>query len=547
MFATGLIGAINGVNTIFQLPVSSPGLVLVISQSRVLRQVSVTPGPYEFTLSGLTVTVGQAPPVGAMFFAYLQIQTTLSLEEVTLTGIQNNSNQVFRISKLTAPGTSLLLFKNGGMLQPTASAPNSVQYVPLTAVDMQLGLAPTATDRLRAFVSVPATALIQPAPLSGPQDSANTRYTVSGYTPPAATEPLFFITVDGILQARTLMPPLAGQFLMTSPVQFVLGVAPAAATVLQTVLVGSTPVVSNPYQFTLDKLSRRIGIWLARGLDEAECEEVTRETYREYMEMYQWSFLMVEGALTTTGQKTTGTVQVTQGSRVVQGTGTAFDATDVGKRFRLDSFDNGYQVTAVDVAAQRLEIHPAYVSDSASAQPYVILQTVYSLGVDTGYLFSMAGRCMLREIPLSVLNRVDPTRYTTGTEPLYYAYRGRNERDELLVEIYPVPDYPVVLRYTAIRREALTDGAQALRGIETIVLNASAAAGCRVAMAKGGKATAEMWMQLMGTYETKAAQLLERIDALDWTRSDVAKVQGMREDTYIEDGSYASSHDLLEW
>jgi len=256
---------------------------------------------------------------------------------------------------------------------------------------------------------------------------------------------------------------------------------------------------------------------------------------------------MYEGALSTVAQNTAGTVQITEGSRTVQGTGTNFTERDVGKRFRLDSFDNGYQITAVDVLNQRLEIHPAYVSASATGQQYVILQTVYSLGVDAGYIFSMAGRCQLREIPLSVLNRVDPTRYTTGTEPLYYAYRGRNEQDELLVEIYPVPTYATVVRYTAIRRDALADGAQLLRGVETIVLNAAAAAGCRIAMAKGGKSTAEMWMQLMGTYETKAAQLLDRIEALDWTKSDVAKVQGMREDSYIEDGSYASSHDLLEW
>ena len=575
MLLTTLTGPRNGVNATFTLASVGVGLVCIVSAGRLLKQVAATPGPFEFTRDGTLVTVGTPPLAGAMLFAYVQPDATLSLAEVPVSGLQNNSNVFYQLLTTPIPfGTSLVLFKNGAVLEPVLTTPTSTQYRilgPETAafepadfealdfatideaagpplpVVLHLGQALSPADTLRAFVACPATALLQRVVVAGNQDSANTRYTLVSYVPATTTEPTLWVTIDGLLQARTLTPPLAGQYLVTSPIQFVLGIAPAPSTALEVLLIGSTVVQANSYQFTLEKLSRRVGIWLARGLDEVECEEVTRETYREYMEMYQWSFLMYDGAFTTAALKTQGTVQLSPQSRTVQGSGTAFHPQDVGMRLRFAMGDPDYEVTAVDPVAQRLEIHPAYAGPAVTAQSYTLMRTEYDLGVDVGYVFTMAARHRLTEVPLSTLNTVDPTRSTTG-EALYFAYRGRSERDELRVEIYPLPTSPTVIRYTAIRREALADSTQALRGVETLILNGAAAAGCRIAMAKGGKQTAEVWMQLMQSYEAKAAQLADRLDALDWTRSDVAKVQGMRGDTgTLHDGWYEATHDTEDW
>lgn len=557
MLYVTLDGPKGGTNKTFTLSNRGVGIVVIVHAGRLLKEVPKTPGPYEFTLEGLIVTVGTAPQPADMLFAYIETDATQSLEEVQLNGLQNNTNVFFLLYTRIPPGTSLILFQNGAVLEPVPPPPHANQYtillpqgadyeaadfepadfytedapaeVPLPII-IQLGTPPGPTDKLRAFLAVPATALMERLVVTGNQDSANTRYTLSGYAPAASTEPTFWITVDGLLQLRTLVPPLTGQYLMPSPVQFILGVAPAPATALEVILIGSTVVQATTFQFTLDKMSRRLGIWLARGLDQAECEEVIRETYREYMEMYQWSFLMYEGAFTTNPTKTKGTVHVTEGARVVQGTGTAFTTKDIGMRLRVGSSDPDYEVTAVDSVTQRLEIHPAYADATALTTGYTLVQTIYNLGVDAAYIFSMVGQSRLVEIPLSTLNSVDPTRSGAGGDSVYFAYRGRSERDELSVELYPAPSTSSVIRYSAIRRAALTDGAQALRGIETLILNGAAAAGCRIAMAKGGKSTMEMWLQLMQSYEAKAAQILDRLDSLDLTRSDVAKVQGMRGD-----------------
>lgn len=569
MLKATLTGPRNGINKTFLVSNPGVGLVVIVSAQRVLKQSYVTPGPLEFTIEHETVTVGTPPEAGAMFFAYVQPDPTLSLEEVSLIGLQNGLNKFFLLTTRLLPNTSLIIFKNGLMLEQVENNPGPLEYVLIypegaafepadfepadfetdaTAADLpiivQFGDAPEATDRLRTFVAVPATALMQRLPLTGAQDSANTRYTLSEYAPAASTEPTLWVFIEGVLQYRTLTQPLAGQYFVTSPIQFIVGIAPAPTTTFETILIGSTVVQSTAFQFTLDKMSRRLGIWLARGLDEAECEEVTRETYREYMEMHQWSFLMYEGAFTADALKSQGTVQVTQSSRTVQGTGTRFTAHDIGMRFRLGTSDYGYEVTDVDPVNQRLEIHPKYAGETGTGQGYTLIRTQYNLGVDAAYIFSMVSGGKIAEIPLSRLDAVDPTRGGTG-EPMYFAYRGRTERNELQIELYPTPSAPQVIRYMAVRQTALTDGAQALRGVETIILNAAAAAGCRIAMAKGGKATMEMWGTLMQSYELKAAQLLERLDALDWTRSDVAKVQGMRDDANgaSEDGWYQATHD----
>lgn len=546
MIVTTLSGAKDGVNQTFTLAAAGNGLVLVMSAGRMLKQASATPGPFEFTLSGLTVVVGTPPLPGGMLFAYIENDTTQSLKEILVFGLQNGANLSFTQSEPVPLGSSLILFKNGSILEPVATLPNTVQYQPTSLTTVSLGLAPLPTDRLRAFIAQPGTSLMYLLVLLGNQDSANTRYSLT-YTPVQGSEPTLFITFDGILQARTLIAPAANQYLLVDPRTFVLGFAPAATTALQALLIGTASIALNPHPFTQSRLARRVGIFVSRALDEAECEEAVSQAYTECLELHQWSFLSTHSAFTTEPLKTDGTVAVTTGSRIVVGTGTSFAPSDIGKRFRISSYDAGYEVTNVDVSLQRLEITPAYADVTTTGLGYELLKTAYSLGIDAEYIFSMTGRQEIRERPLSVIDRVDPSRFTTSDTPVYFAYRERNARGELEIELYPVPSSATVIRYTVIRRDVYTDGSPVLRAVENIVFNLAAAGACRIAATKG-QGKPDVWLQLMASYEAKGMQHLERLNELDWTRSDIAKEQSTRADTYGGvDGTYMATHDVGEW
>ncbi len=546
MLKVALTGTKDGVNKTFTLAQLGTGVRFVVWAGRILKQLpTVSVGPYEYYLNGSDVTLGSAPAASDMLFAYVQTDATLSLEEVTVGGLQNGINIGFAISKVPPVGSSLVLFKNGLVLEHVPSGPTAVQYTQ-SATALTLGLAPVATDKVRAFIAAPGTALMTILEVTGNQDSANTRFSLSSYRPEQGLEPLLLTLSDGVLQARVLANPTLGQFALASPQAVLLGSAPAAATSLQFVLIGNLKATLNPYRFTSSRVARRLGIMLQRRLDEAELEEVVAQTYREYVEMHQWSFLQVDGSFATEPIKSVGTVTATNSSRIIAGTGTSFTEKDAGKTFRLGTDNASYRVTAVDIARQRLEISPAYVGTTAALQKYTLAQSIYSLGFDVEYLFSITSQYPMREVPLSVLDKIDPTRQSTANTPLYYAYRGRNEAGEMEIEIYPVPTQAMVVRYSAIRRDVCDDPDRILAGIEALIVNASAAASCRVLLLKPDPAKQmqpEVILQLMQAYELKAGQLLERIDALDWTRSDVARVQGMRGDGRVMDGNYMSQHD----
>lgn len=546
MVKVALAGTKNSVNKTFTLSQASVGITLVVWTGRILKSVASNPGQYEYVLSadGLTVTTGTAPAAADALYAYIQTTVAHSLEEVTLVGQQNGLNTVFVLSKVPPTGTNILFARNGILLEQVASAPTSVQFT-ISGTVVTLGLAPVVADRLRPFIAVPATAMMVPLTVRGNQDSANTRYEITSYAPPLSTDPVILTTIDGVLQTRTLTPPISGQFIQVNPTVLVLGTAPAAATSLQFILIGSIPAALNPYQFTCSRVANRVSIFLQRGLDTAEVEEVVSQVYREYVDMYQWSFLQVDGVLATEPPKAGGTVAVAEGSRVVSGTSTSFSLADIGKRFRLGSSDQSYIVRNVDEARQRLEIQPAYVGTTASGQTYELIKTTYSLGPDVEYLFSIAGQYRLREISPSVLNLVDPTRTSSSNQPTRFAYTGKNARGETEIEIYPVPSRATVLRYVGIRRDVCTEGSHILKGIESLIVNAAAAGGCRIMLLKPNqKIAAEVLLNLSNTYEQKTAQLLERLDALDWTRSDVAKIQGLVGDEASYDGKYAATHDV---
>src|SRR5205814_5994643 len=138
--------------------------------------------------------------------------------------------------------------------------------------------------------------------------------------------------------------------------------------------------------------SQRVGLWLARKLDQSELEEICQTEYRALVEANQLSQFHTEFALTLEAPKTAGTISIANGSQTVQGLGTAFTATDVGRRLRVSSFDPAFEVVSVNVGLQQLGLDSPWVSDTIINQTYSLFKNIYALPNYIAFVFSMAGR-----------------------------------------------------------------------------------------------------------------------------------------------------------
>lgn len=542
MRATTLSGARNGTNTVFVLataPVTG-GLVLVVANGRLLQQVAGTPSGYTFMRAGTTVTVGLAPTAGQALFAYVQTSLTQSYTRTPWTGLAAPTNTVLTIATAPPSGSSLLVLKNGVVLEEVTGAPTAGQYrVSGTSVTLGASLAPT--DDVWIYVPAVATALLAATPLVGAQDGLNTQYALP-YAAPLNYEPDLLVTLNGLAQSRVLSAPLAGEYTLRDPQTVRLGSAPSGTIALQVLLLGILPRTTNPYAFTCERLGQRIGIWAQRRADTTEIEEAVRHVYDEYMQMYQWTALQIDGVFATEAIARTGSVGVTGGSRIVAGVGTAFRPDDVGKQFRLSSSQAAYTITSVDAVRQVLELNPPYSGQEATiGNTYELFQNVYALGPEVEYIFSMGAQTPLRETSVFVLDRVDAARHATSDSPSAFAYRGRDDQGRLLIEVYPVPSAATVIRYAGIRRDACLDKSQVLRHLDALILNAATAAVFLIIVAKTG--AADPWGTLAQQYQAKADRLLERLLDLDFTRSGVAREQGMREDSGFDTGVYLGDRD----
>lgn len=111
----------------------------------------------------------------------------------------------------------------------------------------------------------------------------------------------------------------------------------------------------------------------------------------------QFRFLETTNDFITVGTHTTGTVAVTQDSKTVTGTATAWTADMVGRQFRVDGTNIVYQV-ATFVSGTSITLDRAYQDDTATVQNYSIFRNRYTLPIDFDHMTSVKERS--RGIPL---------------------------------------------------------------------------------------------------------------------------------------------------
>lgn len=186
--------------------------------------------------------------------------------------------------------------------------------------------------------------------------------------------------------------------------------------------------------------------------DPESIKQRLNEIVRDVLDRRTWYSLMIRGQIQTQKFVIGGQVQLTNGVPFVQGTGTSWDLSLVGKCFRVGYNTPVYVIDQVDPTAQVLTLEMPWGGPNLTSSGYYIAQYYYPLGSNIKYIHAAKNMLMAWRLHLNFnqqsLDAVDPWRMNTlspcalGQMPL-----GRN--GEYMVELWPVPNLVQALPFIA--------------------------------------------------------------------------------------------------
>lgn len=150
--------------------------------------------------------------------------------------------------------------------------------------------------------------------------------------------------------------------------------------------------------------------------------------------------------LSTTDDYTTGTVEVDE-TTTVTGTDTTFTSGMVGRKFKLDSFQEVYNISAY-VSATEITLANACNADADDGLSYIIYQDEVSLPSGCGEIVSIGiyrsykqlTRIGIREMQAKQLESPVSINSVDTLDPEYYAFL-----DDSTIVVHPAPSRVVLL------------------------------------------------------------------------------------------------------
>lgn len=174
---------------------------------------------------------------------------------------------------------------------------------------------------------------------------------------------------------------------------------------------------------------------------------------RKIYDRRTWYGLMVRGQIATTGFTIGGKCQVTLGSPIVQGVGTNWDPSLIGRQFRIGYNTPPYTITAMDAEFQQLTLEMPWASPTLLSAGYLIAQYYYSPGPNIKYIHTARNLIMAWRLRLDLnqqsLDQIDPWRINTFS-PWALAQMPPGVNGEYMVELYPVPAIVQALPFVAV-------------------------------------------------------------------------------------------------
>ncbi|MDD4892388.1 MAG: hypothetical protein PHH73_00115 [Candidatus Rickettsiella isopodorum] len=149
-------------------------------------------------------------------------------------------------------------------------------------------------------------------------------------------------------------------------------------------------------------------------------------TYRNFQIKSNWYWRKRYDILQLTPLYKDGTIDVTQNSRNIVGSGTAWTSDMVGRYIKLSGGTSFYKIIAVS-SATSITIDQSYIDDTATSQSYYIWKRFYTLPYDVDELLDMYldlnGEPLNSEKFYTPFVQGDPSRYIkAGIDPTVVTY-----------------------------------------------------------------------------------------------------------------------------
>ncbi|MCC6798317.1 MAG: hypothetical protein IT366_24605 [Candidatus Hydrogenedentes bacterium] len=171
-----------------------------------------------------------------------------------------------------------------------------------------------------------------------------------------------------------------------------------------------------------------------------------------------WSFWQARSQIVLLNAYSTGTVAVTQDSSAVVGTGTAFTAAMVGRKFR-GAGNEVYTITA-RADATHITISPEYQGASASGLAYTIFQDTYDLPSDVESVagwWDATNQKWLRPVTMGAIGDCQNASNFTSAWPQKIAQYGTNAGVPQVV-VWPAPQSRALIPLMYTRRHVMPIG-----------------------------------------------------------------------------------------
>lgn len=172
------------------------------------------------------------------------------------------------------------------------------------------------------------------------------------------------------------------------------------------------------------------------------------ERWKEVANTNTLRMLRRSGELVTTPAYLTGTIDVTNGSRTVTGTGTVFTTDMVGRYLRQKT--NWHRIESVS-GPTTLTLESPFTEDTTTGSGYHIVQRWYRLAPNIRKLLPTFSHMRLRRtlqlVSRDSLDMSIPSRFSINQVPQYIAEIEPDDDGTKRVEIYPYPATTEMLHY----------------------------------------------------------------------------------------------------
>jgi hypothetical protein len=209
----------------------------------------------------------------------------------------------------------------------------------------------------------------------------------------------------------------------------------------------------NPWRNQM-VLGQMVGAVLSEcpDIDPSDAIVQLNSIVRDIYDRRTWSGLFIRGQIATTGFTNGGSVDVTQGSPLIQGTGTVWTPAVIGQQFRLGYNTPPYNIIALDVFNQVLTLEMPWASNTYTTAGYFIAQYYYTLGSGIKYIHTAKNMLMAWRLRLDytqqTLDSRDPWRATVFT-PTALVQMPPTLNGDYQVELWPVPSIVQALPWIA--------------------------------------------------------------------------------------------------